>query len=121
MLAQNQDPTEYLTFHDAARARGLITGDEEYTMCMEEASFFQVGGQLRALFVTLILDGAPAPKIWREFKDHLIEDFLTRLTTADAIQAALREIDLKLQLHGKTNRQVNLPNAIHTQTEFERM
>ena len=121
VLAQNQDPIEYLTFHDAARARGLITGDEEYTMCMEEASFFQVGGQLRALFVTLILDGAPAPKIWREFKDHLIKDFLTRLTTADAIQAALREIDLKLQLHGKTNRQVNLPNAIHTQTEFERM
>ena len=46
---------------------------------------------------------------------------LTRLTTADAIQAALREIDLKLQLHGKSNRQVNLPNVIHTQTEFERM
>ena len=102
ILAQNQDSIEDITFHDAARARGLITtGDEEYTMCMEEASLFQVGGQLRALFVTLILDGAPAPKIWREFKDHLIGNLLTRLTTADAIQAALREIDLKLQLHGK--------------------
>ena len=28
-------------FHDAARARGLVTGDEEYLICMQEAVIFQ--------------------------------------------------------------------------------
>ncbi|CAM9650676.1 unnamed protein product [Pylaiella littoralis] len=88
---------------------------------MEEASAFHVASQLRALFVTLILDGAPAPKLWREFKDGLIDDFLRTLSTPDATMAALRDIDLKLKLHGKSNEQVNLPAVVHTHTEFERM
>lgn len=117
----NDGPTEHASFHDAARARGLISGDEEYSLCMQEASLFQVGTHLRALFVTLILDRAPAPKLWHEFKDTLIEDFLHALNTDDAIEAALREIDLKLKLHGKSNEQVNLPPVVHAQTEFERM
>lgn len=116
-----QLPVIHPNFHDTARARGLITGDEEYTICMEEASTFKVGRQLRALFVTLILDGAPAPKLWREFKDDLTEDLRSRLSTGDAIQEALREIDLKLQLYGKSNEQVNLPVVSHTHTEYERM
>lgn len=115
------DPVIHSTFHDAAWARGLITGDEEYTLCMEEASAFHVPSQLRALLVTLILDGAPAPKLWREFKDNLIDDFLRTLSTPDATTAALRDKDLKLKLHGKSNEQVNLPAVVHTHTEFERM
>ena len=34
------DLTVHNSFHDAARARGLVTGDEEYFICMEEASIF---------------------------------------------------------------------------------
>ena len=37
------------------------------------------------------------------------------------MQEALRLIDLKLQLHGKTNDQLNLPPSKHRQTEYERM
>lgn len=117
----NSAPIEHATFHDAARARGLITGDEEYTICMEEASQFEVGHQLRSLFVTLILDGAPASKLWGEFQGSLCEDLTFRLTREEALDEALRQIDLKLQLHGKTNVQVNLPAAIHTETELQRM
>lgn len=109
------------TFHDAARARGFITGDEEYSICMEEASTFQVGSELRALFVTLILDGAPAPKLWSEFRDGLIEDLKLTRTIEEATQQALCEIDLKLQMHGKSNTKVNLPPARHTSTELQRM
>ncbi len=109
------------TFHDAARARGFITGDEEYSICMEEASNFQVGSELRALFVTLILDGAPAPKLWTEFRDGLIEDLKLTRTIEEATQQALCEIDLKLQMHGKSNTMVNLPAARHTSTELQRM
>ncbi|CAM9472450.1 unnamed protein product, partial [Hapterophycus canaliculatus] len=117
----NNHTTQYSTYHDAARARGIITGDEEYTICLQEASAFQVGQQLRALFVTLILDGAPAPKLWTEFKDELTEDLRMHYTIQESREHALREIDLKLQLHGKTNVQVNLPAVIHLQTEYQRM
>ena len=107
------------TFHAAARARGLVAGDEEY-ICMEEASNFQVGRELRALFVTLIFDGAPAPKLWSEFQEKVIEDLKLSLTTDEGIQEALREIDLKLQLHGKSNAQVNLPAVAHSLHELQR-
>lgn len=86
----NLNSIQHATFHDAARARGLVTGDEEYTICMEEAASFQVASQLRSLFVTLILDGGSAPKVWSEFQANLIEDFTLIMTTEESIQQALR-------------------------------
>ena len=88
---------------------------------MEEASNFQVGRELRALFATLVLNGAPAPKLWSEFQENLIEELKLSLTTDEAIQEALREIDLKLQLHGKSNARVKLPAVTHSLTELQRM
>ena len=72
-------------------------------------------------FVTLILDGGPAPTLWRDFEDNLIGDLLLRYTRQNAVQHALREIYLKLQLHGKSNEQLNLPRVTHSQTEYQRM
>ena len=114
-------PVVHPTFHDAARARGLIYGEEEYFICMEEEVAFQMPHQLPGPFVTLILDGGPAPQLWRDYKDDLIEDLTRRLDREDALQEALRLIDIKLQLRGKTNEQLCLPSAIHRQTEYERM
>lgn len=88
---------------------------------MKKASTFQVGRQLRGLVVTLRVDGGPAPKPWRQFEDHLLEDLRIRLTTQDVIQHVLRDIDLKIQVHGKSNVQVNLPRVVPFQIEFERM
>ena len=59
--------------------------------------------------------------IWSDFQDSLLEDFNTHMRNEDAVQEGLREIDLKLQLHGKTNEQVNLPPAMHNTTELRRM
>lgn len=117
----SSEPVVYPTFHDAARAQGIITGDEEYFICMTEAATFQMGHQLRGLFVTLILDGGPAPKLWNDFKENLIEDLLSSMTEEDAVQKALCIIDLKLQLHGKTNTTLDLPAARHNKIEYERM
>ena len=108
------------TYHDAARTLALVTGDEEYSICVE-ASAFQMPHELRGLFVTLILDEGPAPIFFRDYQDNLIEDICLRLHRVDAIKEALRYIDLKLQLHGKTNDQLTLPPAKHRQTYFERM
>lgn len=114
-------PTEYPTFHDAARAQGLVSGQEEFFICMEEAINFEMPSQLRGLFITLILNGGPAPKMWHDYKEHLIEDFTRTMSITDATQQALRIIDLKLQHHGKTNVQLSLPEPAHRQTEYERM
>ena len=111
---------EHPTFHDAARARGLISGHDEYFICMEEAAVFRMPHQLRRLLVTLIQDGGRAPRLWADYQDSLIEDFLFRPDRVPVIDEALGIIDLKLQLHGK-NKQVNLPEASHPQTEYQRM
>ena len=88
---------------------------------MEEAITFEMPSQLHGLFVTLILDGGPAPKLWNDYKEHLIEDFTRTLDNTDATQEALRVIDLKLQQHGTSNSQLGLPPPMHRQTEHQRM
>ena len=87
---------------------------------MEEAVLFQTADLLRGLQVTLILDGGPAPKLWRDFQEDLIADLRMSMTRSQALAQALREIDIKLQLHGKDNVEVNLPPAIHQLTELQR-
>lgn len=67
--------TVYPTFHDAARAPGLVTGDEEYIICMPGAILFQTANLLRSLLVTLILHGGPAAKLWHEIQDDIIREF----------------------------------------------
>ena len=84
VISSSGVPTVYPTFHDAARAQGLVTGQEEYFICMEEAITFEMPSQLRGLFVTLILDGGPAPKLWNDYKEHLIEDFTRTLDNTDS-------------------------------------
>lgn len=82
---------------------------------MEEAVNFEMPSQLRGLFVTtLILNGGPAPKMWHDYKDHLIDDFTRTMDVTDATQEALRIIDFKLQHHGKTNLQLSLPEPTST-------
>lgn len=111
--------TIYPTFHDAAGAQGLVTGQEKYFICMEEAITFEMPSQLRGLFVTLILDGGPAPKLWNDYKEHLVEDFTRTLDKTDATQEAFRVIDLKIQQLGRSNSQLGLPPPMHRQTEHQ--
>ena len=79
---------------------------------MEEAAVFHMLHQLRGRLATLILDGGPAPRLLANDQDSLIEDFLFRLDRNAAINKALRIIDLK---------QVDLPEASHRQTEYQRI
>jgi len=92
---------------------GIIKHDEEYKMCLEEAIIFNTGRQLRQLFVTLIIDGAPAKLLWRQFKKDFTEDLRMSMSDTEAENAALRHIDLGLQHHGRTNVLVGLPDVVH--------
>ena len=58
----------------------------------EEAVLFQTADLLRRLLVTLILDGGPAAKLWRDFQD-LLGDLRMSMTRSQALAQALREID----------------------------
>ena len=90
------------TIEHAARAMGLVHGVEEYTICLQEAIGFSTAKELRQLFTSLILHGAPATALWEIFQDDLAADFASNLAQAAADNAALKSIDLMLHKHGRT-------------------
>ena len=56
----------------------------------------------------------------REFRLDFTEDLRLSMSEFDATAAALREIDLALQHHGRTNKSVGPPPVIHLNTEYLR-
>ena len=87
---------------------------------MQKAVLFQTTILLIGSLVTLIIDDGPAPKLWHDFPDDLVENLRVSMNRVQAVGEALRHIDKKLQLHRKDNEQANLPPAIHHLTELER-
>ncbi|OMP08509.1 DNA helicase PIF1, ATP-dependent [Corchorus olitorius] len=69
------DGIVYGTFREACFALGMLGDDSEWIRAMEEASQVQTGGQLRRLFVTLILNSAVGdPKSFFEKTWTLLAD-----------------------------------------------
>jgi hypothetical protein len=66
----------YPSFHDASLARGLLEDDSEWSSCLREAAEMQTGGQLRRLFITILLFCEPSDpeRLWRDFRHKLCED-----------------------------------------------
>ena len=99
------------TFEDAARAIGLVHGPEEYTICLQEGIGFSTAKELRQLFTTFILHGAPARALWEIFQDDLAADFASNLAQSAAVNAALKSIDLMLHKHGRSTDKYGLPKS----------
>ena len=119
----------YDTFEAASRARGLVTDDGEFKMCIDEASRDSTAACVRALFVTLVLAGAPAFTLWTQTVDHLIADFaqpvgMYDITTTVGYQAAvgnaLQHIDRMLHTHDKSCSEIGLPEPPSTYREVQR-
>lgn len=53
--------------------------------------------------------------------DHALGDVMLRFTRAESKTQALREVDLKLQIHGKSTVQYNLPTVVHREIKLQRM
>ena len=70
-------------FKSACVALGLLDSDEEWHHTLEEAAVFQTGGQLRWLFVCILLNCHPADplKLWNDHHPHLSDDCRHLLTT----------------------------------------
>ncbi|MCO5559223.1 hypothetical protein L7F22_012818 [Adiantum nelumboides] len=65
------------TFKAACIARGVLEDDGEWSSCIEEACMTHTGGQLRHLFVTILLFCEPSSPqlLWERFRQHLSEDY----------------------------------------------
>jgi hypothetical protein len=75
---------EYRTFRDCCRARGLLEDNAGWDECLAEASQFQLGAQIRHLFVTIICNHGDFDAL-RLFNNHFpaLSDDLPRMIPRD--------------------------------------
>ena len=64
---------EHSTFQAVCAAKGLLQGDEEWNLCLQDAWVDQNADQLRNLFVMLILFCQPLhpEDLWQRYRDEL--------------------------------------------------
>jgi hypothetical protein len=64
------------SYREACLARGLLTDDNEWKQCLQEAGEMQTGRQLRDLFATILRDCAPSDPqlLWIEFREKICDD-----------------------------------------------
>jgi hypothetical protein len=64
------------TFKEACIALGLLSDDNEWHQCLEEAGLMATGHQLRVLFVTILIDCSPTypRQLWDTHKHRLCDD-----------------------------------------------
>lgn len=82
------------TYHDCARARGLLDDNHEWRNALEEASSFSMPSAVRVLFAIIctICNASDCLELWTEFQDALCEDFSGRNDAHTSRQLALRHI-----------------------------
>ena len=114
----------YSTFQEACAARGLLEGDNEWDLCLEEAGLIQTGRQLRELFVSILVHSDPLDplSLYEHHLSCLSDDCRHRLQVKFHIadpnyeqveSLTLQEIDIMLQRSGKTLSDYHLPQPSH--------
>ena len=105
-------PTSETTWRAAAEQRGLVETDEEFDLLLLDASLTHLPRSLRDLFVQVLIHGEPSEpqKLWEKHAGELSQDYVRKALTPDSgFDAALHDIDLLLQSHGKTTTDFGLP------------
>jgi len=114
----------YPDYKLACQARGLLESDDEWKDALTEAASMQTGGQLRGLFVTLLVENCPISPhgLWMAFRDDLSDDCSHRLRTLgysqptpdDAYDLALSCLARLLESHALRLSDFALPSPIRT-------
>lgn len=77
------DGVTYPTFQEACYASGVLTRNNDWNFCFEEACELQVGPALRSMFLSALtfgaLDKTAAPRIWERFGFRFCDDLLRRI------------------------------------------
>jgi hypothetical protein len=115
------------TFEGAARAAGLLQGDDEGRLAMEDAiAEYRSPSQLRFLFAKLITEGAPAIDLWERFRNEMALDYAGNMydhvdpqLRTWALEQALRNINEILRESGKTTVDFGLPAVRQRAIEAE--
>lgn len=83
---------------------GLVGSDDELERCLTEACEFRMPRKLRQLFVTILLFCEPKePKrLWKEYRDHLSEDYARNHDEKRARSLAKLDIETMLKTEGTT-------------------
>ena len=78
------DGTQCDTFKETAIQLGLLATDEEWDVCLNEASTTFHPYQIQALFVTIMVFGEPAkPKdLWEKYKKSMGEDIMWKASNS---------------------------------------
>ncbi|ODM86919.1 ATP-dependent DNA helicase pif1 [Orchesella cincta] len=102
----------YETFKEAAIAKNLLDGDENWIKTLEEASLFQMPSQLRMLLCSIFVFGFPTNpmELYMRFKEFLSEDYTHLYDTDTADQLTLRDIDENLSQFNTCCRDFGLPS-----------
>ena len=117
------------TFKDACRARGLLQDDAQWYKTLEDAEKTRLPKAMRDLFVCLLLhtDVDDVANLWMRFKDSMSEDFLHQERNGGDASSphcherhydmVLNYIESKLEVHGKTLDDFNLPRPANAVTQ----
>lgn len=114
-------PTQRPSLETTARHLGLVHGLEEYIIAFQEALHFSIPLELRKLFITFILAGAPVRSLSDDHHEYMIADSRHKMSAEAATLATLRSIDLRLHKHGKSTIAKGLPAITHETTENDRL
>ena len=100
---RNVNAVQHDTFRSPAVALGLLSTDNEWIRCLEEAATWQSPVQLRHLFVTILLLCNPASpgQLWSAMAVHLSEDYVyrSRQNNPDSEDSSLVEAAQLSALH----------------------
>ena len=104
------EDVEYPTFKEACIAQGLLEDDGEWISCLTDASYMQMGRQLRSLFVTILTHGNPTfpLDLWERFREHICDDLAYNLRRKGIANPTDEQVsDYGLYLMEKSLRQQN--------------
>ena len=104
----------YSSFFDAAKARGLLADDEEWSRCLTEASVYKMPSCLRQLFAVILSFCHPQnpdpAELFRRHVENLMEDFAFLHGSDIGKDMCLLDIQNHLRLHGKSMADFGLPS-----------
>ncbi|KAL5575313.1 hypothetical protein UlMin_017012 [Ulmus minor] len=92
------------SFREYALLHGLLKGDNNLTLCLQEASIYQMPYTLRRLFATILAYCEPDnPKnLWKNFENNMSEDYYKlNISKIDIKIKVLQQLNCMLESMGK--------------------